>query len=452
MSKVICDICGTSYPDNAAACPICGFPRKDNTNMSEEEEAILADAVEEEVTESKSKGGRFSNKNVKKRNRSGDSGESHHRHHQQERPTSGKTKVLVALLAVAVVVVGAYIGFRFWQGRDAYDNPSAPVIGTNPSTETTQTQPTETTLPAETGVPCTGLAVSDASVEFLGTGRGWKLSIITIPSDTTDEVIFTSSDENVVTVTPDGRLTSVGPGEATITITCGAVSKECKVYCDFEPETEPPETTLPEETTEPEETEPETTAATEPEQTQRGFQLDPSDVTLRYAGEYFTIRSTYDGTYISPSQIVWESNDPAIATVDNGRVTAVGRGTTTILATYNGITKECIVRCVWEEEETTAPTDPTEPETTEPDNTIPADSNWKASHSDVTLIIGESFTLTVTNDAGQVANVTWSADTADIVSISGNTIKGLNEGTVTLTASYGSKTFTCIVRVRATRG
>ena len=25
MSKTICEICGTSYPDNADKCPICGY-------------------------------------------------------------------------------------------------------------------------------------------------------------------------------------------------------------------------------------------------------------------------------------------------------------------------------------------------------------------------------------------------------------------------------------------
>ena len=27
MSKIICDICGTSYPDTADCCPICGCSR-----------------------------------------------------------------------------------------------------------------------------------------------------------------------------------------------------------------------------------------------------------------------------------------------------------------------------------------------------------------------------------------------------------------------------------------
>ncbi|MBR3935213.1 MAG: Ig-like domain-containing protein, partial [Oscillospiraceae bacterium] len=49
------------------------------------------------------------------------------------------------------------------------------------------------------------------------------------PADTTDSVVFTSSDENVATVTKGGNVVSVKPGTATITATAGSVSAECVV-------------------------------------------------------------------------------------------------------------------------------------------------------------------------------------------------------------------------------
>ena len=279
-SKIICDICGTVYPDTAAACPICGFPQKENAGVTDSVSVgAESTAVPAAAAASRNKGGRFSNKNVKKRNQSEadeaqrpvrEKAEKPRKTPRQEAPEieqepeekSNRGLVIIAIiLAIAVLLVGGYIISRFIGGRDAYDNPNAPVIGTNPSTETTAPVETE---PVETGVPCVGMTVSDASVEFLGINRSWKLSIAATPADTTDELTFTSSDENVVTVTPDGRLTSVGPGTAVITITCGDVVKECQVVCDFEIETEPVETTEPEETEET--TEPsETTEPTEPQ-------------------------------------------------------------------------------------------------------------------------------------------------------------------------------------------
>lgn len=439
MSKIICDICGTAYPENANACPICGFPRKDAPVVGDEEVGEVGTAAVAATATPRTKGGRFSNKNVKKRNQAAASGETRReRKHQSSVETENEEEgsnrglvITVIILAIAVLLMGIYIGMRFWNGRDAYDNPGAPVIGTNPSTDGTSA-PTE---PEETGIPCAGLTISDASVEFLGTGRGWKLSVSTAPADTTDELTFSSSDENVVTVTSDGRLTSVGPGTAIITITCGDVVKECQVVCNFDEETEPAETTQPEETTEPEET----TKPTEADKTE--FKLDRNDVSLFTEGESFTFGITSGGSYVSPASVTWSSKDPSVATVNNGKVTAVGGGTTTIVATYNGTTQECIVRCRFETgnepEETTKPT--------EPDT---SDAEWSISHTDVTISVGESFSLRITDASGVTASVSWSASVSGIVAVNGNTVTGTEAGNTTLTATVNGQTFSCIVRVK----
>ena len=452
-SKIICDICGTVYPDTAAACPICGFPQKENAGVTDSVSVgAESTAVPAAAAASRNKGGRFSNKNVKKRNQSEadeaqrpvrEKAEKPRKAPRQEAPEieqepeekNNRGLVIIAIiLAIAVLLVGGYIISRFIGGRDAYDNPNAPVIGTNPSTETTAPVETE---PVETGVPCVGMTVSDASVEFLGINRSWKLSIAATPADTTDELTFTSSDENVVTVTPDGRLTSVGPGTAVITITCGDVVKECQVVCDFEIETEPVETTEPtEETTEPTK---ETTKPTEPDGS--GLKLSHEDVSLFYAGESFSISAKFDGQWVGNAQVTWSSADPEVAKVENGKVTAVGGGYTTISATYNGKTAKCIVRCRFE--------DNTQPEeTTKPTEGNTSTAKWSISHSDVTISVGESFTLKITNEAGETANVTWSASTAGIVNVSGNSVTGAASGMTTLTATVGGQSFSCIVRVR----
>lgn len=66
MSKIICDVCGTSYPETAIQCPICGCVRPgevrifDENGIAQEEKAAF---VHTPV-----KGGRFSKANVKRRN------------------------------------------------------------------------------------------------------------------------------------------------------------------------------------------------------------------------------------------------------------------------------------------------------------------------------------------------------------------------------------------------
>ena len=59
MIKLICDICGTSYPETEEKCPTCGYSRAFQ-ELSEDQE-------ERPVVREKVRGGRFSRKNVQKR-------------------------------------------------------------------------------------------------------------------------------------------------------------------------------------------------------------------------------------------------------------------------------------------------------------------------------------------------------------------------------------------------
>ena len=59
MAKLICDICGTSYLDTEEKCPTCGYSRAFEENPAEDGHAH---PVREKV-----RGGRFSEKNVRKR-------------------------------------------------------------------------------------------------------------------------------------------------------------------------------------------------------------------------------------------------------------------------------------------------------------------------------------------------------------------------------------------------
>ena len=63
MSKIICDVCGTAYPDTASQCPICGCARPDHP------QAAAGNSAGEQVDAGGGytyvKGGRFSKSNVR---------------------------------------------------------------------------------------------------------------------------------------------------------------------------------------------------------------------------------------------------------------------------------------------------------------------------------------------------------------------------------------------------
>lgn len=93
-----------------------------------------------------------------------------------------------------------------------------------------------------------------------------------------------------------------------------------------------------------------TQAATEPAATEAKVQ---GSLLLNAVSMTFTVVGESDDLYcgsIPRELITWESADESVATVDNGVVTAVGVGTTTISAEYEGQRLECTVGCLVEEE------------------------------------------------------------------------------------------------------
>ena len=240
MSKIFCEICGTAYSDTASQCPICGCPKPASAEFS-----VDTAAQEESKTRTAPvKGGRFSKDNVNKRMNNDDSRPEPapvpRKTAKKKKKSSTAERVLVIViicLLVAIVGVLAYIIVNYFiPGATA--EPTVP-----PTTQATEPSTTGTTVPPTTEaltVPCTDLSLTENSVLLKEIGATWLLNVVATPADTTDEIQFESSDPNVATVSADGRVTAVGDGTCTITITCGNVTVQCEVVCDIPAETEPP--------------------------------------------------------------------------------------------------------------------------------------------------------------------------------------------------------------------
>ena len=432
MNRIICDICGSEYPETDELCPICGYPRQGN-----EKTAVAAAAVSRE----KVKGGRFSSKNVKKRRKAQLRAENEESVKDPNKPLI----ITIIILLTAIILVTAYIALRFFQGR----NGGSPVPQTTAPAASTRMP----TVPPT--VPCRSIVLETQVLDLETLGEQKQLGVQLQPADTTDTVTYVSEDPSVAAVSEDGLITAVGSGQTTITITCGAVSQSCTIVCWFQEETTlPPETTVPVET-EPKATEPKATEpkATEPkEDNTAGLKLDPADASCFNVGEAFTIYVRMDGTTVSRSSVTWTTSDPKIATVDNGVVVAVGKGTATITAEYEGQKAACVVRCRFENpssgdvDQDQVDQDQVDQED-QSSQTGQQDTSWKASHSDVTIAVGESFSLTVKNSAGETADAIWTMSVDGIVSIDGKTITGRAPGTMTLKTEVDGITFSCIVRV-----
>lgn len=360
MNKVICDICGTSYPDTATNCPICGFERDQKLSVLDEDYLVEEETVEE--TPAAVKGGRFSRSNVRKRNNGAvpmpvdPDNEAPDLEDEEDGPEETPKKesntalivVLVLLLAAIVaVIVYIYISFFAPHGDPALTDPTDP-----PKTTTSQTGSTD---PAE--VPCTNLTVSETVITLDAIGNAWLLNVVPEPANTTDKVTYQSSDESVATVNESGRITAVGAGTATVTVTCGDKVITCSVTCTVatEPTTAPTAepTTAP--TTEPT-TAPTTEPTTAPTEPARAWGLNREEIT--FSDKYPTPWTLYYGS-VSKANVTFSSDDESVAKFVNGVVTPVGNGTTKVHATYNGEKVTCIVHVNFK----TQPTNPTEPST-----------------------------------------------------------------------------------------
>ena len=485
MNKVICDVCGTDYPETAAQCPICGCATVGGqTSLGETAPG------EENSGYTYTKGGRFSKSNVRKRLKASqvqesrivvpepeyaddEEDEEEDELEQEEESSNRGLIIIVVLLLLAIVAVSVYIAisiFGVGAGDDSGSNNN-PIVQTNETAA-----PTESTT---NQVPCTSLVLGDREINFMSSNSAWDLGVSVEPADTTDVVEFSSADESVAKVDPvSGRVTAVGTGETVIIVKCGDITVECPVTCSFAAEPTDPST----EATDPSESTDVTDATdgTDPSDTTEAFVLELNrkpDFTL-YIGERHQL---YDGD-IPASEITWTSADEEIATVKNGLVTAVGAGRTDVYAEYQGQKVSCGVFCRVRAEDVTEPptaesteptTETTEPttETTEPtaeatepttETTEPTETaggyvlrknGAKCTYGDdytahATIKVGESFKLAIVDSNNTTQDVVWSASKEGICTVTGTTVKGAAAGNVTLSVSLGGKTYRCYLIVK----
>ena len=163
--------------------------------------------------------------------------------------------------------------------------------------------------PSSSAVSCTGLAM-ETSLTLTAQGQSQALHVTKTPSDATEALRFVSDKPAVATVSPEGMVEAVGPGQAVITVTCGQASAVCTVTCAFTPG----ESTAPEPSTDgPEESTGEPEESTGPV---GQLSLSSTDITLFQKGE--TARLTAGS--LPGSRLQWSSEDETVATVENGVV------------------------------------------------------------------------------------------------------------------------------------
>jgi len=345
MNKVLCDICGTAYPENAERCPICGSSREYALDSSE----YIPAQMPEYVRSSKNKAGVFSEANRKIEESGYETTPDHDvpmdvLAAEESRPNKPGMNIFAVIaltvLLVLLVVLCAFVFFRYYLPNAIL--PEKDVAEISASEPSQETQPLETE-PVE--IPCGGLVLTSGIPELKRIGQFWLLHVIAMPENTTDTVVFQSTDESVITVTQEGRICAVGEGQASVVISCGDEELICNVIVKIpdqaeqtQPETVPEtEPSMPEEV--PEESLPEETPETDGS---KQLKLKQWDITFKKKGITFKLELDCDIPY---EDITWLTMNPDVVICHDGVITVIGPGKTEIVAQYGDQQVRCIVRC-----------------------------------------------------------------------------------------------------------
>ncbi len=337
MNKIICDICGSSYPDTAERCPICGSSREyalsaevqepqepEQVPAESKKRSLFPEVLSEEFYDYEE-----------------DDEEEPPLADEPEPPAASARRrtnwfavVLLSLVILALLGATGFLFFRFYLPHV--------IIGTEPAETTAEaTLPPETEVTTDPTVPCKSIVLTAGVPELTRIGQYWLLHTIVLPENTTDPLIYISADENVVTVTEEGRLCAVGEGETTVIISCGNEEILCQVIVKI-PEVvdETAEDAEPSE----EETQQVFSEETQVEESTSGefvLKLKQSDLSFLKKGATYQLELDCD---VDPKDVEWFTMDPKVALCHDGLVTIIGAGTTRIGARYNGQEVFCVIR------------------------------------------------------------------------------------------------------------
>ncbi len=250
------------------------------------------------------------------------------------------------------------------------------------------------------------LVTLDQTELTLTEGDTASLSATVLPEAATNKTVtWESSDDTIVSVDGNGKLTAKAPGEAEITVTTtNGKNAKCKVTVKAR--------VIPVES----------------------VTLDKEELTLT-EGDTASLSATVQPANATDKTVTWESSDDTIVSVDgNGKLTAKAPGEAEITVTAtNGKNAKCKVKVKA--------------------RVIPVES-VTLDQEELTLTEGDTAELTATVLPANATDktVTWKSSDDTIVSVNGNgklTAKAPGEAEITVTTIDGEKTAVCKVMVEA---
>lgn len=160
-------------------------------------------------------------------------------------------------------------------------------------------------------IPVSSITLSETSIT-LTEGDTKTITATVNPSDATDQTVnWSSSNTNVATVS-NGTITAVAPGSTTIIASCGEKTATCQLTVNAK--------IIPVES----------------------ISLSQTSLMLS-VGESITLYATITPSNATDKTIIWNSSNPIVASVIDGKITALWQGITIITASCNNLIAQCTV-------------------------------------------------------------------------------------------------------------
>lgn len=313
-SKKVCSYCGTIYSAQMKRCPLCGNDAEEEdrldlsgvTQPTKAKEPPETDVLQEEYAPDdwQEEAPELPKEPRKAKPAKVERAPQPQTEPEQDPPKKKKEKkekkhkqplpkavaiVCVAFLSVSVVMMSWYLLSQWLP-----DTVWFPSLNAKEATEAS------TSPVASEKKECWYLNCDVEKLTLNHEGAAKTLQVDIQPTDCTDALTFTSADASVANVDANGIVTAIGNGQTTVNITCGMLSFDVTVICDFSAKIE----------------------------------LEQSELTFESLEETQQLRLTNLG---ESDVVTWKSSDEAVATVDeNGNVKPVGSGVCTVTAEMDG--------------------------------------------------------------------------------------------------------------------
>jgi uncharacterized protein YjdB len=254
-------------------------------------------------------------------------------------------------------------------------------------------------------VPVLGITLNETTWSLTAGQTKQLIATITPSNASNKNIVWSSSDSLIATVSPTGLVTTIKAGNVTIKAT--TVDGSLEASCVFSIAQQ-------------------TVAVT-------GVTLNKSSLTLAI-GKSETLIATVNPANATNKNVTWESSNTAIATVISGVVTPIAEGNVTITVKTNdgNFQSTCSL-------EVTIPVKPV--------------TGVSLNKNTLTLIVGNTETLvaTVSPTDATNKNVTWESSNTTIATVVNGLVTTLSTGNTTITVKTNDGNFqdSCVLEVEA---